>query len=104
MPTYWDETRVLSGEVGEALVTARRKGRVWYVGGMVAGKARDVNVPLSFLGPERYTAKIWRDSPETESDPNHLTTDSTSAKASESLRVHVSSDGGFVAVFTAHRK
>ncbi|HLJ56783.1 MAG TPA: glycoside hydrolase family 97 catalytic domain-containing protein, partial [Chthonomonadaceae bacterium] len=34
VPTYWDETRVLTGDVGELLVTARRKGTAWYVGGM----------------------------------------------------------------------
>ena len=26
VPTWWDETRVLEGEIGELLVTARRKG------------------------------------------------------------------------------
>ena len=34
VPTWWDETRVLVGVVGEVLITARRKGRTWYVGGM----------------------------------------------------------------------
>lgn len=33
VPTVWDETEVLAGEVGDHIVTARRHGDVWYVGG-----------------------------------------------------------------------
>lgn len=104
VPTWWDETRVLRGEAGEILVTARRKGRTWYVGGMAAGKAREVELPLSFLGPERYTAKVWKDAPETETDPNRLTTASFSASTSDTLRVRLSEDGGFAVQFTPQRK
>ena len=100
VPSWWDETRILKGEAGEILITARRKGTTWYVGGMSAGKPRDLELSLSFLGPIRYSAQIWKDSPETETDPNGLTTDSFSAFSSEVLRVHVASDGGFVVKFT----
>ena len=37
---WWDDTKVLVGEVGELLVTARRKGKAWYLGGMSAKRAR----------------------------------------------------------------
>src|SRR5688572_32294715 len=30
VPTYWDETKVLQGDIGEVLVTARREGNTWY--------------------------------------------------------------------------
>lgn len=100
VPSWWDETRVLLGEAGEILVTARRKGRTWHVGGMRAGKARDLELPLSFLGPQHYTAKLWKDAPETETDPNRLTTETFTASSSDVLKVRLSEDGGFVAQFT----
>jgi alpha-glucosidase len=97
MPTWWDETRVLVGKIGEVLVTARRKGKTWYVGGISAGPARELELPVSFLGKGRYSIKIWKDAPDSDSQPNHLVTDTLSVSRAESLPVHFSADGGFVA-------
>jgi len=49
LPTVWDETRVLQGEVGEYIVTARRKGKTWYVGGITNWTERDIEIDLSVL-------------------------------------------------------
>jgi alpha-glucosidase len=97
VPTWWDETRVLVGDVGEVLVTARRKGRAWYLGGMSAKRARELDLPLSFLGPGHYTAKIWKDAPDAEVAPNHLSTEIQRVSAGDGLKVHFALDGGFVA-------
>ena len=99
VPTWWDETRILMGEVGEVLVTARRKGKTWYVGGMGAKQARDLALPLSFLGSGQYTAKIWRDAPNSEAEPNHLLTEMFSVSSGDMLKVRMALDGGFVAQF-----
>ncbi len=104
VPTWWDETRVLAGEVGEVLVTARRRGHTWYVGGMAAKRARKLELPLSFLGPERYTARIWKDAPESETNPNLLTTETFPAASGDTLRVEVSVGGGFVARLSPESK
>jgi alpha-glucosidase len=104
VPTWWDETRVLLGEVGEVVVTARRRGPTWYVGGMVGKRGRQLEIPLSFLERERYAATIWKDAPDSETNPNHLTTETFPAAASDTLRVQVASGGGFVARFSAQGK
>ncbi|MFL6215886.1 MAG: glycoside hydrolase family 97 protein [Blastocatellia bacterium] len=54
VPTSWDETRVLAGEIGQYVVIARRHGREWYVGAMTNEQAREIEVPLSFLGGGNY--------------------------------------------------
>jgi alpha-glucosidase len=97
VPTWWDETRVLVGEIGEVLVTARRKGQVWYLGGISARRARDLELPLSFLGKGRYTARLWKDAPEAETEPNRLATETRSVSSRDSLKIHFALDGGFVA-------
>jgi alpha-glucosidase len=97
VPTWWDETRVLVGEVGKTLVTARRKGKVWYLGGMSAGAARGVDVPLDFLGRGKFSATIWTDAPNAGSDPNQLMKETRSLTAKDGLRVGFGVDGGFVA-------
>jgi alpha-glucosidase len=62
IPTAWDETRILSGEIGHLITAARRRGTSWYVGSMNDSSARDVTIPLSFLGAGRFTAEIFADS------------------------------------------
>lgn len=61
VPTVWDETRVLDGRVGECIVTARRKGDEWYVGGICSWKAINLKIDLGFLGDGLWTAEIFRD-------------------------------------------
>jgi alpha-glucosidase len=97
VPTWWDETRVVTAEVGELLVTARRKGATWYLGGLSAMGPREVTVPLSFLGPERYSVTLWKDSRDAVTNPNRLTSESRFLHSSDVLRVGVAADGGFVA-------
>jgi len=104
VPTWWDETKVLTGQIGELLVTARRKGRTWYLGGMSAKQPRDLALPLSFLGAGRYTARIWKDAPNAESYPNHLATETLSVLSTDTLSLHFALDGGFVAQIAPARK
>ena len=101
VPTWWDETRVLVGEVGEILVTARRRGKTWYLGGLSAKGPRELDLPLSFLGAGHYTAKIWKDATDSEADPNRLATETLRVSSSERLKVRVALDGGFVAQLTS---
>jgi len=61
VPTTWDETRFLSGEIGQSIVLARRKGRDWYVGAMTNADGRAVSLPLDFLGRGRFEATVYAD-------------------------------------------
>lgn len=62
VPTTWDETRFVAGEIGESIVLARRKGRDWYVGAMTNELPRTLRVPLDFLGPDgTWCARQWLD-------------------------------------------
>lgn len=61
VPTVWDETRFLDGDVDSHVVVARRKGDDWYIGALNNEAARTVTLPLSFLSGGRYTGEIWQD-------------------------------------------
>ena len=61
IPVTWDETRCLSGAVGESIVVARKSGDEWWVGAMIDRKPREARVPLEFLGEGRFHAEIYRD-------------------------------------------
>lgn len=60
VPTTWDETRYLAGDIGEYVVLARRKGGSWYVGAMTNKQSRTVKIPLTFLSG-KYRARVWED-------------------------------------------
>ena len=49
VPTVWDETVVLAGEMGKYVVTARRKGDTWWIGGITDWTPRDLEVDLAPL-------------------------------------------------------
>lgn len=100
VPTDWDETRVLSGEIGQSVVVARKARGLndWYVGGVTNEQARDVAVPLDFLAPgKRYTATIYRDGPTAEfgAKGKDMVVDTRIVKRGETLAVHMAPGGGF---------
>ncbi|WP_168121717.1 glycoside hydrolase family 97 protein [Paenibacillus sp. HB172176] len=62
LPTVWDETKVLMGEVGEYAVIARRSGEDWFIGAITNESARELSIPMDFLKRGRsYIAQIYRD-------------------------------------------
>ena len=64
VPTDWEETRVLNGEVGDYATIARRVrgGKDWYVGAVSDENARTVDLAFDFLTPGvKYDAEIYRD-------------------------------------------
>jgi alpha-glucosidase len=66
VPTDWDRTEMLAGEVGAYALIARkdRNSRDWYVGGGTDETPRELALPLGFLDPgRRYEAQIYADGP-----------------------------------------
>jgi len=62
VPTSWDETKALDGKMGEYVVIARRKGDVWYVGGMCDWGGKKFKLDLSkFLPKGKFKAEIFQD-------------------------------------------
>ena len=95
IPTVWDETRVLQGEVGEYIVTARRKGDTWYIGGITNWTERDVDVDLSQLGISSGVAELYCDGVNAHrrgSDYCHETFTSPLS----TFHLHLAPGGGFV--------
>ena len=73
VPLTWDETKVLNAKVSEYITIARRKGDEWYIGSIGNNTAHDISTSLSFLSPGNYTAEVYSDAPDADTDPNHLT-------------------------------
>jgi alpha-glucosidase len=100
IPTSWDETRVLSGEIGKQIVTARRKGTAWYVGGMCADEAFSSKISLGFLGSGTYSAEIYRDTADADKEPTHILIERKQVSATDVLSLPMASAGGFAIKLT----
>ncbi|GAF01991.1 glycoside hydrolase family 97 protein [Saccharicrinis fermentans] len=62
VPTTWDETKVIVGEIGKIAVIARRKGKDWYMGGINGNQERALSLDFSFLEDgTSYSAKLYTD-------------------------------------------
>ena len=106
VPTDWDESRVLSGAIGDQVVFARReRGKAnWYVGGVTDEQARDANVALDFLDPKRtYTATIYRDGPTAEMGPKgkDMIVERRTVRRDDRIDVRMVAGGGFAVALMA---
>ena len=66
VPTDWETSKTLQGDIGEFIVVARlqRGGKDWFLGALTNENARKLTQPLSFLASDKqYEAQIYRDGP-----------------------------------------
>ncbi len=103
VPTTWDETRVLQGEVGNDIVVARRHGAGWYVGAMTDWTPRTLSVPLAFLPPGRYQVEAWADALDSP-DPNQLVFRKQTLTSRDTLELRLAGGGGQVLRITPVRR
>jgi alpha-glucosidase len=94
VPASWDETRFLQGTITEYIVLARRKGNTWYIGAMTNEAARELTVPLDFLGSGDYPSQVWEDG----ATPHELRQLSTRLTRGDKLTLKLAPGGGAVAV------
>jgi alpha-glucosidase len=61
IPTTWDDSRALAGEIGQYVVIARRRGTTWYLGAMTNEQSRILDVALDFPASGTWQATIYAD-------------------------------------------
>lgn len=98
VPTVWDETRVLSGEPAHFVAIARRNGAAWYLGAITDWDARDLELPLGFLGSGEFTARIFADGPHPDVDATSISITTQQASSADPLRVHLAPGGGVAVI------
>ncbi len=71
VPTAWDDSRAIDGEIGEYITMARRTGTEWFVGTLTTS-ARKVTIDTSkFLEKGKsYELKLYQDNPKLKTRTN----------------------------------
>jgi alpha-glucosidase len=95
VPTTWDETKVLQGEIGEYIVIARRKNAQWFIGGITNQKSRKINLPLDYLTDgNKYVASYYFDDEQMKSRTN-VGIKEAIVDANNTYTIEMKSSGGF---------
>ena len=99
IPTVWEETRVLQGEIGQYIITARRTEGRWYIGGLTNWDERDVTIDLGELGIKgEHDAMLFRDGVNATHNATDYKQEHLRLQTKKPLQVHLAPGGGFVLV------
>ena len=100
VPTDWQETRVLNGEVGDYATIARKQrgGEDWYLGAVGDEEARTVSFKLDFLTPgKKYVAEIYRDGDDADyrTDKRHsIVIEQRAVSSADAMTLRLAPGGG----------
>jgi len=96
VPTTWDESIAIDGKVGEYIMTARKSGNTWYVGGITNWDERSLEVNLDFLAEGNYKAIIFKDGLNAGKIATDYKVEEKNLSKKDKLILNLSSGGGFV--------
>ena len=102
VPCDWEQSRLLSGEIGEYAVMARqeRGSDKWYIGAVNNDTPREVTIDWGFLPKGDYTITLWRDgdNADWQTKPYAYHIDTIHCRHNEQITIHMASGGGFAMV------
>lgn len=94
VPTTWDETYPVDGQIGEYVVMARRSGDKWFVGAINGLEARKLTMPTDFLEKgEKYRMTLYRDNLKLKTRTKVETLTKT-IKGGEKIKIDMAASGG----------
>jgi hypothetical protein len=96
----WQQTKVLSGEVGDYVTIARQERETgnWFVGGITDENERTESLTFDFLdGGKTYKAKLYKDGPHAHwnDNPQDYAIEELELTKTSTLDVKLASGGGF---------
>lgn len=106
VPTDWQDSKALQGDIGEYLVMARedRHSDNWYLGAITNEKPRTLSVKLDFLKPgTSYALTRYQDGKDAdwESNPESYEIKTEQVTAGETITLNLAPGGGAALQFVA---
>ena len=96
IPTSWDNSIALAGELGKYMVVARLKGNDWYIGAIGDWDHRDITIDLSFLDEGNYSAAIYQDGINADKYAEDYKVVEKNVVRNDSLSFHLAPGGGWL--------
>jgi alpha-glucosidase len=102
IPTTFDETVALNGEVGKFVTIARRKANTWYLGAITNWDSRETTIDFSFLEKgKKYEAEIFSDGLNADKAAQDYKREIIAVDSSTKLKYRLAGGGGLAAVIQA---
>ncbi len=96
IPSTWDTTIILKAKVSDYIITARKKGDDWFIGGMTDWTARTFDIDLDFLTAENYEATVCVDGINAERYPSDYIIKTSSLKKGDHIQIAMAPGGGYL--------
>jgi alpha-glucosidase len=61
VPTVWDDSKYLDGDIGQHVTVARRSGNKWFIGTVNGLTPRSFSIPLDFVDDGTYQVVSYED-------------------------------------------
>ena len=100
VPTVWDETVGVAGEINAFAAVARRKGSDWWLGAITNWDGREIELSTTFLKTGEWKVVAFEDAPDADVNAEHYVRREFTVKAGEKLKVKLAPGGGFAARLT----
>ncbi len=98
VPSVWDDTKVLKGQVGDYVAIARRSGDTWYIGAMTDWDARDLSLDLDFLGDGNYSMSVWKDGVNADKHAADFAQENQDVNSASKINIKMAPGGGWAAI------
>lgn len=98
VPTVWDETMPLWGNIGENIAVARRSDDTYFVGAMSAGDADDAAISLSFLPEGEWKMVVYKDGVNAGKNAIDYKKEEMTVTSETIIPVSFAPNGGWVAI------
>ena len=97
VPTVWDDTKVLSGQISDYVAVARRNGHDWYVGAMTDWTPRELEIDFSFLPDGNFQMESFEDGVNADRMASDYKMTKTQVNKTTKLKVKLAPGGGWAA-------
>lgn len=99
IPTVFDETVALDGEVGKFVSIARKKENTWYLGAITNWDSRDITIDFSFLEKgKKFEAEIFSDGLNADKAANDYKREIVTVDSTTKLKYRLASGGGIAII------
>lgn len=94
IPTTWDETKVISGKIGEYILTCRKTDDTWYAAAITNESQRELILNFSFLDDGNYLLTLFSDGLNADKSPSDYMVNKKIITRNESIKLNLYPSGG----------
>lgn len=104
IPTVFDSSSVLSGKIGEWIVSLREKDGMYFIGGLGSWDERTVVLDFSFLPEGQWRYRLFSDGVNADKVASDYSVSEGTVTADDKMDIHMAPGGGFVVMLEKKEK